>query len=46
MRQNFAQIRVMLDSPDECKSLSLIETWSLAAHEARMRATFARTMAR
>ena len=34
MRQNFAQIRVMLDSPDECKSLSLIETWSLAAHEA------------
>jgi aminoglycoside phosphotransferase family enzyme/predicted kinase len=34
MRQNFAQIRVMIDSPAECKSLSLIEKWSLAEHEA------------
>ncbi len=34
MRQNFAQIRTLLDSPAECKSLSLIETWSLAEHEA------------
>jgi aminoglycoside phosphotransferase family enzyme/predicted kinase len=34
MLQNFAQIRIMIDSPAECKSLSLIEKWSLAEHEA------------
>jgi len=34
MRQNFAQIRVMTDSSDEYKNLSLIEKWSLAEHEA------------
>lgn len=34
MLQNFAQIHVMLDSPDEYKSLSLIEKWSLAEHKA------------
>jgi len=34
MRQNFAQIRVMLNSPDENKSLSQIEKWSLAEHKA------------
>jgi aminoglycoside phosphotransferase family enzyme/predicted kinase len=33
VRQNFAQIRVMLDSPDEEKNLSQIEKWSLAEHE-------------
>ena len=34
VRQNFAQIRVMLDSPDDDKNLSQIEKWSLAEHEA------------
>ena len=34
MRQNFAQIRVMIDSSAECKNLSLIDKWSLKEHEA------------
>ena len=33
MRQNFAQIRIMLNSPDEYKNLSQIEKWSLAEHK-------------
>ena len=34
MRQNFVQIRTLLDTPAERDSLTLIETWSLAQHEA------------
>ena len=34
VHQNFAQIRVMLDSPDNDKNLSQIEKWSLSEHEA------------
>jgi uncharacterized protein len=34
VRQNFAQIRILLDSPDDDKNLLQIEKWSLAKHEA------------
>ena len=34
MRQNFVQIRPLLDTPAEGDSLALIEAWSLAQHKA------------
>lgn len=34
MRQNFTQIRTLLDAPAEHKDLSLIETWSFEEHKA------------